>query len=294
MKLILQINDYTWSDANPARLGPTLAEIAQVGERAGFSAICVADHLWQSSWLGGEYHNMLECYTVMTFLAAHTSRIELMALVTAAPYRPPGLLAKIITSLDVLSGGRTWLGIGVGDEAAEAEGLGLPYPALKERYDMLEETIQICLRMWSGEHGDEGAFEGTQYRLGRLLNLPQSLTRPHPPILIAGEGEQKTLRLVARYANACNLRPGPQIPQKLATLRRYCAEEGRDYDAIEKTCPFRFDVGENGSKVADLLGQLRWLGSMGIQTVTGAVPGADQITPLEIMERDVIPAIADL
>jgi F420-dependent oxidoreductase-like protein len=294
MKLILQINDYSWADADPARLGPTLAEIAQVGERAGFSAICVADHLWQSHWLGGEYHNMLECHTVMTFLAAHTRRIELMALVTAAPYRPPGLLAKIVTSLDVLSGGRVWLGIGVGDEEPEARGLGLPYPALHERYAMLEETVQICLRMWSGAQGDEGAFEGTQYHLGRLLNLPQSLTRPHPPILIAGEGEQKTLRLVARYADACNLRPGPQIPHKLETLRRYCAEEGRDYDAIEKTCAFRFDVGANGSKVGELLDQLRGLAGLGIQTVTGAVLGADQITPLEIMEREVIPAVAGL
>jgi F420-dependent oxidoreductase-like protein len=293
MKLGLQINDYNWGDADPARLGPTLAEIARAGERAGFAGIYVADHLWQSPWLGGEYHDILECYTVLAFLAAHTSRISLTTLVTAAPYRPPGLLVKIVTSLDVLSGGRAALGLGVGDYAEEAHGLGLPYPSLKERYQMLEETVQICLRMWSGDHGDEGAFAGTQYRLGRLLHLPQSLTRPHPPILIAGEGEQKTLRLVARYADACNLRPGPQIPQKLDTLRRYCAEEGRDYDAIEKTCPFRFDVGENGSKAGELIGQLRGLGSMGIQTVIGAVIGAEQITPLEVMEREVIPAIVD-
>lgn len=293
MKLGLQINDYSWTGA-ATPLGPTLAEIARISERAGFSALCVEDHVWQSSWVGPIEGPVLECYTTLAFLAAHTSRIALTALVTPVSYRFPGLLAKTVTTLDVLSGGRAWLGIGVGNYEEEARGLGLPYPPLKDRFAMLEETIQICLRMWSGEHGDDGLFAGQQYQLGRLLNAPQSLTRPHPPILIAGEGEQKTLRLVARYGDACNLRPGPQVPQKLETLRRYCAEEGSDYDAIEKTCPFRFDVGEDGSKVGELIGQLRWLASLGIQTVIGAVVGIERITPLEVIAREVIPAIADL
>src|SRR5215203_1788351 len=152
---------------------------------------------------------------------------------------------------------------------------------------MLEETLQIALRMWSGERGDERPFEGKHYRLGRPLNLPQSISRPHPPIMIAGDGEKKTLRLVARYAEACSLRPGPQVPGKLDVLRRH-------YDEIEKTCAFAFDVGERGEKVEDLIGQLRWLSGMGIETVIGFVPGVDRITPLEIIGRDVIPAVADL
>jgi alkanesulfonate monooxygenase SsuD/methylene tetrahydromethanopterin reductase-like flavin-dependent oxidoreductase (luciferase family) len=213
--------------------------------------------------------------------------------VTAVTYREPGLLAKIVTTLDVLSGGRAWLGIGAGDFEAEARGLGLPFPPLKERFEMLEETLQICLRMWQGEHGDDRPYEGLRYHLERALNSPQSLTRPHPPILLGGGGE-KTLRLVARYADACNIPPSPDIPQKLETLRRFCDEEGRDYDAIEKTCPFRFDVGEDGAKVGELLGQLRWLAGMGIQAVMGFVPRVDQITPLEILGREVIPAVADL
>ena len=159
---------------------------------------------------------------------------------------------------------------------------------------MLEETLQIALRMWSGERGDERPFEGKHYRLGRPLNLPQSISRPHPPIMIAGDGEKKTLRLVARYANACSLRPGPQVPGKLDVLHRHCEEEGRNYEEIEKTCAFAFDVGERGEKVEDLIGQLRWLSGMGIETVIGFVPGVDRITPLEIIGRDVIPAVADI
>jgi alkanesulfonate monooxygenase SsuD/methylene tetrahydromethanopterin reductase-like flavin-dependent oxidoreductase (luciferase family) len=151
--------------------------------------------------------------------------------------------------------------------------------------------LQICLRMWQG---DEHPYHGQYYQIERPLNLPQSLSRPHPPILIAGSGERQTLRLVARYADACNLRPGPQIPTKLRVLRHHCEAEGRDYDAIEKTCMFAFDVGEDGSKVAELLGQLRWLASMGIETVLGVVPHLSQITPLEIIGREIIPTVADL
>ncbi|TMD66752.1 MAG: LLM class flavin-dependent oxidoreductase, partial [Chloroflexi bacterium] len=213
---------------------------------------------------------------------------------TAAPYCQPVLLAKTVTTLDVLSGGRAWLGIGAGDYEEEARGLGLPFPPLKERYERLEEMLQICLRMWHGEQGDERPFEGKHYRIERPLNLPQSLARPHPPILIAGSGEQRTLRLVARYADACNLQPGPQIPKKLEILRQHCEAEGRDYDAIEKTCMFAFDVGEDGSKVGELIEQLRWLASMGIQTVLGVIPHVYRIEPLEVIGREVIPAVADL
>jgi F420-dependent oxidoreductase-like protein len=293
MKLGLHLVDYEWR-GGPARLGTTLAEIAQAAEANGFDSIAVADHLWSSHWMGGRERAHLESYATLAFLAAHTRRVRLMTVVTATPYRHPGLLAKTVTTLDVLSGGRAWLGIGVGDDEEEARGLGLPYQSVGERFERMEETLQICLRMWSGEQGDERPYRGTHYQLERPLNLPQSLSRPHPPILIGGDGEKKSLRLVARYADACNLRPFPEIPHKLEVLRQHCAAEGRDYDAIEKTSPFAFDVGDDGAKMGELIGQLRWLAGMGIQTVIGRVAGVDQITPLEIMGREVIPAVADL
>jgi F420-dependent oxidoreductase-like protein len=292
MKLGININDYAWA-GGAERLGPLLGEIAAAAEAAGIDRIGVADHFWRSHYMGTVEGPELECYATLGFLAASTRRTRLTAMVTAATYREPGLLAKMVTTLDVLSGGRAWLGIGAGDYEAEARGLGLSFPPLKERFERLEETLQICLRMWDGEHGDDRAYEGTHHRLERTLNVPQSLSRPHPPILLGGSGD-KTLRLVARYGNACNIRPGPDIPQKLETLRRYCDEERRDYDAIEKTCPFAFDVGQHGEQVGALLGQLRWLASMGIQTVIGFVPGVDRITPLEILGREVIPAVAGL
>ena len=282
MKLGLHIYDYTWP-GGAGQLGPTLVKIAQAAEAWGFDRTSVMDHVWQSHYLGGPEREVPSCYLTLTYLATHTSRIKLLALATASPYWHPILLAKTVTTLDVLSGGRAWLGIGAGDYEEEAVGSGLPFPPLKERYERLEEMLQICLRMWQGEKGDERAF-----------NLPQSLTRPHPPILIAGSGEQRTLRLVARYADACNLQPGPQIPQKLEVLRKHCEAEGRDYNAIEKTCAFAFDVGEDGSKVGELISQLRWLAGMGIQTVLGVVPHVYRIEPLEVIGREVIPAVADL
>ena len=293
MKLILHLNDFTWQVA-PNQFGSTLAEIAWAAEAAGFERIGVADHVWQAPQAGGPEVPELECYTTMAFLAAHTSRAELMAIVTGVHFRNPGLLTKMVTTLDVLSGGRVWLGIGAGHYEDEARGLGIPFPPLADRFGWLDETLQICLRMWSGERGDERPFEGKYFHLERPLNLPQSLRRPHPPILIAGEGAQKTLRLVARYADACSLRPGPQIPEKLAILRQYCEAEGRDYDAIEKTCAFRFDVGEDGAKAGELIGQLRWLAGMGVQTVIGAIPNVERIRPIELVGREVIPAIAGL
>jgi F420-dependent oxidoreductase-like protein len=292
VKLGLQINDFGWP-GGPCSVGATVAEIAQTAEGSGFDRIGVADHVWQHPIMGGPEAEELECYTTLAFLAANTSRTKLTAMVTGVHFRHPGVLAKTVTTLDVLSGGRAWLGIGSGHYEQEARGLGIPFPPLKERFEMLEETVQICLRMWSGERGDERPFEGKHYRLERPLNLPQSLSRPHPPIMIAGDGERKTLRLVARYADACSLRPGPEISRKLDVLRRHCEAEGRDYEEIEKTCAFAFDVGEDGSKAGELIGELRWLGGMGIETVIGFVPHVDRITPLEVIGREVIPAAAD-
>lgn len=293
MKLGLHINDYTWQGGS-GHIGANLAQIVRTADECGFDSIAVADHLWRTPFMGGPEGDMLECYTALAFIAAHTSRVKLLTLVSATTFRPPGLLAKMVTTLDVLSGGRAWLGIGAGRFESEAAGLGIPFPQLKERFEMLEETLQICLRMWSGDCGDERPFTGRHYRLKRPLNQPQSISQPHPPILIAGDGEQKTLRLVARYANACNLHPGPEIPDKLKALRRHCDAEDRDYDAIEKTCMFNFDVGKDGSKTGELIEQLRSLAGMGIQTVFGPVAHVDQIIPLQAIGREIVPAVADL
>lgn len=294
MKLGLHIVDTNW-DGGPARLGPKLAEIVQAAEAAGFDWISVADHLWMHPIMGGPHKNHLEAYTTLGFIAAQTRRVRLLALATAASYRPAGLLAKMVTTLDVLSGGRAMLGIGAGDYPEEAAGLGVPFPeAAADRWQVLEETIQACLAMWEGDRGSEQPLEGEHVHMQRALNLPQSLSRPHPPILIAGSGEKRTLPLVARYADACNLRPSPEIVGRLDVLRRLCDQAGRDYGAIEKTSPFAFDVGDDGSKAGELLGRLKWLSGMGIQTVSGWVVGMERITPIEIMGREVIPAAAEL
>jgi F420-dependent oxidoreductase-like protein len=283
----LQIPDFTWPGGPP--LGPGLAQIARTADDAGFAAIGVMDHFFQIGVLGPPEHEMLEAYTTMGFLAAHTSRASLVTVVTGVVYRHPGILAKIISTLDVLSGGRAWLGIGAAWNEEEAVGLGIPFPPLAERFERLEETLQICLRMWSG---DETPYTGTHYRLARPLDVPRPLSRPHPPIMIGGSGEKKTLRLVARYAQACNLFPGPDLPRKLEVLREHCEREGRDYADIRKTCIFQFDVGANGENTGRLLDDLRRLHDLGIEMVIGGVTDVSAIKPLEIMGSDVIPAAA--
>ena len=294
MKLALHIPTFTWR-GGPARFGPLLGEVVQAAESAGFDAISVADHLWLHPVVGGPLGDHIEAYTTLGYIAAHTKRVRLLALATAASYRPAGLLAKMVTTLDVLSGGRAMLGIGSGDYPEEAQGLGVPFPsAMSARSEILEETIRVCMEMWDGEHGSERPFEGKHMRVGRALNMPQSLSRPHPPILIAGSGETRTLPLVAKYADACNIRPSPEIPRQLDMLARLCEGAGRDTKDIEKTAAFYFDVGPGGSKVGELLDRLQWLGGMGIETVFGWVVGVDQIEPIEIMGREVIPTVSQL
>jgi F420-dependent oxidoreductase-like protein len=293
MKLGVQLNSFDWS-GGPERFGRNLADIGRVAEEAGFDRIGVADHVWQHPIMGGPEADEPECYTTLAFLAANTEQIRLTAMVSGIHFRHPAVLVKAVTTLDVLSGGRACFGVGSGHYEEETLGLGIPFPPQRERFEMLEETVQIALRMWSGERGDDRPFGGKHYNLERPLNLPQSISRPHPPIMIAGDGEKKTLRLVARYADACSLRPGPQIPEKLDVLRGHCEEEGTDYDSIEKTCAFAFDVGESGEKVDELIGQMRWLSGMGIETVIGFVPRVDRTSPLEIIGREVIPVVANL
>ncbi|MGD0371938.1 MAG: LLM class F420-dependent oxidoreductase [Candidatus Dormibacteria bacterium] len=290
MKLGLHIPDYTWPGGS-ASLGHDLARVGRAAEEAGFDRVSVMDHFFQIGHLGPPEHEMLEAYTTLGYLATHTSRVKLLTLVTGVVYRQPGLLAKIITTLDVLSGGRAMLGIGAAWNEEEARGLGLVFPPIAERFEHLEDALRICLQMWSEE---DGPFTGTHARLERTLNSPQAITRPHPPILIGGSGERKTLRLVARYAQACNLFPGPDLDHKLDVLRQHCEAEGRDYDEIEKTVLFNFDVGERGEKVGEIVQQLRDLHRRGFEVAHGRVTDVWKITPLEIIGREVLPAIAEL
>ena len=290
MKLGLHIPDYTWPNG-PAVLGHHLTRVAQAAEAAGFDRVSVMDHLFQIRNVGTPEQEMLEAYTTLGFLAGQTTRVRLLTLVTGVVYRQPGLLAKAVTTLDVLSGGRAMLGIGAAWNEEEARGLGLFFPPLAERFEHLEDTLRICLQMWSG---DDGAFTGTHARLERTLNSPQAISRPHPPILIGGSGERKTLRLVARYAQACNLFPGADLEHKLEVLRAHCEAEGRDYDEIEKTVLYNFDVGASGERVSQVVDDLRELHRRGFQVAHGRVSDVWRITPLEIIGREVLPAIAEL
>jgi alkanesulfonate monooxygenase SsuD/methylene tetrahydromethanopterin reductase-like flavin-dependent oxidoreductase (luciferase family) len=197
----------------------------------------------------------------------------------------------MVTTLDVLSKGRAWLGIGAAWNDEESRGLGLNFPSTKERFERLEETLQIFLQMWSDS--DE-PYNGTHYQLGRTLNVPQALTRPHPPILIGGGGEKKTLRLVAQYAQACNLFAGPDLARKLDVLREHCATVGRDYDEIEKTVMFPLDLGEQGEKTDALLGQLQDLAQLGVQEVHGWVPRVWEPGVLEQIGKEIVPAAAQM
>jgi len=290
LKIGLQIPDYTWP-GGPRKLGEDLAAVARTADEAGFDFVGVMDHLWQIRSVGSPEREMLEAYTTLGYLAAHTKRARLLTIVTGAVYRYPGMLGKIVTTLDVLSGGRAWLGIGAAWNEAEARGLGIPFPPLAERFERLEETLQVCLQMWAG---NESPFVGKHSHLERPLNSPQSLTRPHPPIMIGGMGERKTLRLVARYAQACNLFPTPELPRKLEVLRAHCEAEGRDYAEIEKTSMFNFDVGEDGENVGRTIGRLRQLSRQGVQTAIGSVKNVWGLRQLEIIGQKVIPAVAEL
>ncbi|MFJ3774593.1 LLM class F420-dependent oxidoreductase [Streptomyces sp. NPDC090075] len=286
MRLALHINDY--SGLEPARMAPGLARIASTAEETGFSRLSLTDHLWQVSMIGEEHEPMLEAYTTLGYLAGRTRSIELQTLVTAVTYRSPGLLAKIVTTLDVLSGGRAWLGIGAGWNAQEATGLGLPFGPQGDRFARLEETLRICLAMWAD--GDE-PFVGEHYQLGGTLNSPQALSRPRPRILVGGSGERVTLRLAARYADAFNVYGGPDAAQKVARLREHCEAVGRDIDAVEKTALLPLAADAPG-EVERLLAELRRLHELGFTTVYCAVTDVADLRPLETLGAKVIPEIA--
>jgi F420-dependent oxidoreductase-like protein len=260
MRCGIQVSDFTWPDA-PQSIGPTFARIARDADQAGVASLWVMDHFFQIRSIGPSEREMLEGYSALAYAAGVTDRITLGTMVTGVTYRHPGLLIKTVTTLDVLSGGRAWLGIGAAWNEEEHRGLGVPFPSTKERFERLEETLQLAHQMWSG---DESPFEGRHHQLERPLNSPPALSLPHPRILVGGGGERKTLRLVAQYADACNLFDmGPEaVRAKYEVIRRHCEDVGRDYDDIEKTVLTRVDFGkESDDSIVDRVGRLGEIGT---------------------------------
>jgi F420-dependent oxidoreductase-like protein len=299
MKIGLQIPNFTWP-GGPREIHSKLAEIARTADEVGFSSLWVMDHFFQigrpnnPSGLGPAEDEMLEGYSTLSYLAGFTQKVTLGTLVTGVVYRHPGILIKTVTTLDVLSGGRAYLGIGAAWNEREAHGLGVPFPPVKERFERLEETLQIAGQMWSANNGSCG---GKYYQLAETLCSPQPLSKPHPPILIGGMGEKRTLRLVAQYADACNLFLSmglDVVRSKLSVLKKHCETLGRDYAEIEKTTLSTVHLANDKMSVSDVIGQCRDLASIGIQHAIFNMPNVHEITPLEIFAREIIPAVAGL
>ena len=297
MRIGLQIPNYTWPNGC-ASLGATFGQIAERAESAGLYSLWVMDHFFQLADLGPAENEMLEGWNALSFAAGRTNRIKLGTLVTGVTYRYPGLLVKIATTLDVLSLGRAYFGIGAAWNEEEHRGLGVPFPSLKVRFELLEETLQIALQMWSGE---DKPYQGTHLHLARALNVPNSVQRPHPPILIGGTGEQKTLRLVAQYADACNLfaRIGKSMLQhKLDVLRRHCEDLGRPFEDIEKTTLGEMHLtrdGRNGTmSPAAAIDSLGELAEIGIGHAILILPNVSEVEPFELLATQILPQVSKI
>ncbi len=274
MDVSVHIVRFDWPGGTPA-IPTTLARMARAADDVGVHAISVMDHFFQLAHRPPIDQPMLEGYTTMSFLAAHTTRVRLGLLVGGVTYRHPGILAKTVANLDLLSGGRARFGIGAAWYEREHLGLGVPFPPVAERFERLEETLQICLQMWSP---DDGPFTGRHYQLAETICAPQPITQPHPQILVGGSGERKTLRLVARYADACNLSASlgrDELAHKIDVLRRHCDDVGRDPSEIKLTVGY---TGESATSmdVDAFVTDLDDLGGLGIQEVMVITPGTDE------------------
>jgi F420-dependent oxidoreductase-like protein len=292
VKIGLQIPSFTWPGGTEA-IGPTVGRIAHQADEIGFDSIWVMDHFFQIRGVGKPEEPMLEGWTTLGFLAANTKRARLGLMVGGVHYRLPGLWVKAATTLDVLSGGRAWLGIGAAWNEDESRSLGFPFPPLGQRFEMLEETLQIAHQMWQGERGSEAEFHGRHYDATRLMNSPQSISRPRVPIMIGGGGERKTLRLVAKYADASNVFGGPEmIAHKYAVIREHCADIGRNPDEIERTNLQTIDLGRDSpARIVDRFGELA---DAGAQHVIVSVADVHDPKQLETIGRDIVPQLRDL
>ncbi len=313
MRVGLHIGNFDWP-GGPAAIPGTLGRIATAAEDAEFDSLWVMDHLLQLGPQYGRVHgpvegSMLEAYSTLSFLAGITGRIRLGPLVTCAFFRPPGLLVKEATALDVLSGGRAYLGLGAGWFEREAVALGIPFPpTLRERFDRLEETLRIARQMWAGDHSP---FHGRYYDLAGPVNCPPPLTRPHPPILVGGVGEKRTLQLVARYADAWNAVIGSPVDSeefgvlrkgcnpgslawlrgKMRTLEAHCAAEGRPFEEIEKTVTTYIKAGNGGMSPGEIVSLGATFAEIGFSHVIFNVIGVEELEPVRALGRDVVPAL---
>jgi F420-dependent oxidoreductase-like protein len=291
MKASIQVANFTWPGGDPA-IAPGLRAIGEAADATGFDTVWVMDHFFQlEPMLGSADNPMLEGYAALSYLAGITERVRLGTLVTGVHYRPAGLLAKTVTSLDVLSHGRAWLGIGAGWYQRESVGLGFPFPSTADRFEQLEETLQVVLQMWAG---DRTPINGEHYKLGEPINSPQVLSSPRPPILVGGSGERKTLRMVAQYADAAHLfaRGGiDALRHKLDVLKAHCERLGRDYDEISKTVGGFFYTGQ---PVAQILDWARPLAQLGFDHVIFNVTDDYQGAPVKQLGTEAIPALAEL
>ena len=289
MKLGLQLPSFTWP-GGAAAIGPTLARITETADSAGFDSLWVMDHFYQIRGVGRPEEPMLEGFSALAFMAAHSKRATLGLMVGGIHYREAALWAKATTTLDVLSGGRAVFGIGAAWNEEESHGLGFPMPPLGVRFEMLEETLRICLEMWTGERGSEAAFDGAHYQAARLLNSPQAISKPHPRILIGGGGEQKTLRLFAKYADGCNIFGGPeQLSHKFGVLRERCAEVGRPFEEIERTNLQSIDLSRES--VDEVVERFGTLAEAGVQHVIFSIRGVAEAGNLETICRDLLPQV---
>jgi F420-dependent oxidoreductase-like protein len=297
VKFGLQISSFSWPGGTEA-IGPTLARIARTADDVGFDSIWVMDHFFQIRGVGPVTEPMLEGYTALGFLAGNTTRARLGLMVGGVHYRRPGLWIKATTTLDVLSGGRAWLGIGAAWNQEESDALGFPFPPLGERFELLQDTLRMAHGMWTGERGSEAAFEGRHVRAARLLNSPQSISRPRPPILIGGGGERKTLKLVAQYTDATNVFGGPAaIHHKYEVLRAHCETVGRPYDEIERTNLQSVAIsadGRSGDTPAQVVDRFGELSDAGAQQIIFSVRNVHDVANIELIGREVIPQLRDL
>ncbi len=298
MKVGLQISSFTWP-GGPDAIAPTLARIVRQADDVGFDSIWVMDHFFQIRGVGRPEEPMLEGWTTLGFMAAHSTRARLGLMVGGVHYRDPGLWIKAATTLDVLSGGRAWLGIGAAWNEDESRGLGFRFPPLAERFEQLEDTLRMAHGMWSGERGTDEPMDGHHLRATRLLNSPQSISRPRVPIMVGGGGEKKTLRLVAQYADACNVFGTPEaIARKYAILAEHCAAVGRDPDEIERSTLQTVNVTIDGGRGSETAGQVieRFgdLSDAGAEHLIFSTTDVFDPDRLVALGRDVLPALRSL
>ena len=289
MQIGVHFMNFTLPDG-PVGLRAAVGDTAVAAEEAGVDWFTAMDHWFQMEHFATAHDAMLEGYSVLNFVAAKTEKLRLGLLVTGVTYRHPGLLAKTVTTLDVLSGGRAFLGIGAAWYEREHQALGVPYPAVSERFERLEEAIQICEQMWSD---NEGPYEGKYYQLAETICVPPPLQSPRPPILIGGGGEKKTLRLVAQYADACNIfaTDPAEISRKLDILRGHCDTVGRDYDTIQKTILARVDP---EGDVTEFLTSMEEYAALGVTLVEVAPTMPDPAGFARALGRNVIPSLSQI